>query len=114
MKKITMLIAVIMMAVVTGIAMKPGEAEKEAVRTVSLSGQVLDIVSGEGLAGVKVQLEETDEVIYTDFDGNFSIEGLLPGSYNITASYISYKSSDVKVDVDDTRSVQLTMEQIVK
>jgi hypothetical protein len=33
---------------------------------------------------------------YTDFDGNFEIENIKPGNYNIIASYISYDKSLVE------------------
>ena len=54
---------------------------------------MVDLTSGESLAGVEIRIEGTDHKAYTDFDGNFEFTGIKPGKYNIIASYISYKGS---------------------
>lgn len=69
------------------------DAKKTPVPTVELSGQVVDIISGEALAGVEIKIEGTDLKVYTDFDGNFIFQDVKPGKYNIITSYISYKGS---------------------
>ena len=68
-------------------------SESTPVKMVSLSGTVIDFQSGEVLTGVEVIVEGTDIKVYTDFDGNFEIEDVTPGNYNIIASYISYDKS---------------------
>jgi hypothetical protein len=65
-------------------------------QTVTLKGQVVDYNSGESLTGVEVTIEGTSIKAYTDFDGNFEIKDVKPGSYNLVASYISYKNSLVE------------------
>lgn len=70
--------------------------ESAPVEMVSLSGTVIDFQSGETLTGVEVSIEGTDLKAYTDFDGNFNIENVKPGNYNIIASYISYDKSLVE------------------
>lgn len=67
-----------------------------AVTTVSISGKVIDLNSGEALAGVEVAIEGSSKKVHTDFDGNFKIENLQPGAYNVIASYISYNKSFVE------------------
>ncbi len=64
--------------------------------TVTVFGNVTDADSGETLVGVQVQLEGSDQKVYTDFDGNFSFENVLPGKYNITADYISYEHKKIE------------------
>lgn len=64
--------------------------------TATVSGKVLDINSGETLAGVAVSVEGTELKVYTDLDGNFTISNLEPGSYNLILSMISYKNSLVE------------------
>lgn len=66
------------------------------VQSITLSGSVADLVSGESLAGVEVTLEGTDVKTYTDFDGNFEFKDVKPGKYNLIASFISYKKSLVE------------------
>ena len=81
-------------------------------KTTTISGQVIDTKTGEALAGVKVILEDLDKVVYTDFDGNFEISNVVPGSYKINSSLISYneatvevnckeKSNDLKISLDN-------------
>lgn len=67
--------------------------ESAPVEMVSFSGTVIDFASGEALTGVEVTVEGTDIKVYTDFDGNFEIDNVKPGNYNIIASYISYDKS---------------------
>lgn len=70
--------------------------EPAPVETTSISGTVLDVVSGEALTGVEISIEGTDIKTYTDFDGNYTLKNLTPGKYNIIASYISYSKSLVE------------------
>jgi len=66
-----------------------------------IQGNVTDINSGEALAGVKIEIEGTKEVVYTDFEGNFSIVKLKAGNYDLNVSYISYNEvafEDIKLE----------------
>ncbi|MDD4192639.1 MAG: carboxypeptidase-like regulatory domain-containing protein [Mangrovibacterium sp.] len=62
----------------------------------TISGQVLDQRTNETLVGVKVALNGTDKVAYTNFDGKYSFKNIKPGTYELTASYISYAKSTVQ------------------
>ncbi len=62
----------------------------------ALQGVVTDRFTGEALTGVSVKLNETGEVTYTDFDGNFKFNNVEPGTYDITFSYISYRDKTEK------------------
>ncbi len=64
--------------------------------TTSLSGTVLDNVTGEALTGVAIRFEGSNKTVYTDFDGNFKIEDIVPGQYNILSNYISYADNKLK------------------
>jgi hypothetical protein len=75
-------------------ASNDGAPAPEARSTVS--GKVVDLVSGETLAGVAVSIEGTDTKVYTDLDGNFTIQDVKPGTYNLVLSMISYKNSLVE------------------
>lgn len=63
---------------------------------VSISGKVIDLNSGEALAGVEVTIEGSTKKVHTDLDGNFKINDLRPGAYNLIASYISYNKSFIE------------------
>ena len=82
---------------IIGLSFAAPEKKKEKKNTtitelVSIQGQIFDKRTNETLVGVKVTLEETNQVAYTDLNGNYSFENLEPGDYLLTTSYISYES----------------------
>jgi len=83
--------------------------------TSAIKGKIFDKTTNEELAGVTVQIEGTDIKAYTDIEGNFKIEDLQPGTYNLTVNYISYKEtelSDVSIDSASENEVEIKLEQI--
>lgn len=70
--------------------------EFATLNTTSLTGIVLDNVTGEALTGVAISFEGSNETVYTDFDGNFKIDNIVPGNYNIQSNYISYTDNKLK------------------
>lgn len=62
----------------------------------TLTGNVSDEVTGETIVGASVVLEGTTTGAMTDFDGNFIIKNITPGTYNIRCSFISYESQKVE------------------
>ncbi|HAF27992.1 MAG TPA: TonB-dependent receptor [Bacteroidales bacterium] len=92
-----------------------GTAES-SMATTSVSGKVLDKITGEALAGVKVSIQGTEKSVYTDFDGNFEIDGVRPGNRELTASYISYKekTENFSVDLSKAINVDVMIESIVE
>lgn len=70
-------------------------AESPAIMT-AIEGKVIDMTTGETLAGAEITIEGTDLKAYTDLDGHFSIEQVKPGKYNIICSLISYNKSFVE------------------
>ena len=82
---------------IIGLSFAAPEKKKEKKNTtitelISIQGQIFDERTNETLVGVKVTLEETNQVTYTDLNGNYSFENLKPGDYMLTTSYISYES----------------------
>ncbi|QQS36089.1 MAG: carboxypeptidase-like regulatory domain-containing protein [Ignavibacteriales bacterium] len=64
-------------------------------------GRVLDKVSNDPLIGAYIILEESEFGGATDLLGNYVILNISPGTYNICAKYIGYKTAvldDVKLD----------------
>ncbi len=70
-----------------------GNGEME---TLSVSGTVVDEETGELLVGVAVVIEETNQKVYTDFEGNFTFNNVKKGTYNVKAELISYEQLEVK------------------
>lgn len=115
---VTILIAVILVAGLNNTTIASGDdenKEKNEKMTTSLKGKVVDQSTGEELTGVKIELKGTEKEAYTDFEGRFSFSELLPGNYNVSASYISYKDrefSDVKLEISDKNSITLKLESV--
>ncbi len=84
------------------------ETKSEAI-VLSLSGNVIDEVSGEALVGVEVKVEGTDVKAYTDFDGHFVIDNVKAGNCKLVASYTSYNKAEKSLKVD-TKSNQVKIE----
>lgn len=88
---------------------------KDPAASAAITGKVLDYQSGETLAGVAVSVEGTDLKVYTDLDGNFSIEGLVPGTYNLVLSMISYKSSlveNLELQANEKEEIDIKLDNI--
>ncbi len=74
----------------------PLEVELLENATFSLSGIVFEEDSGEPLTGALVKIQGIEKEYYTDFEGRFNIEALVPGSYDIEISYISFEPEMLK------------------
>lgn len=64
--------------------------------TFCLSGIVVEEDSGAPLTGALIKVHGIESDYYTDFEGRFSIEALIPGNYDIEISYISFESLTLK------------------
>ncbi|MBE0637063.1 MAG: carboxypeptidase-like regulatory domain-containing protein [Bacteroidales bacterium] len=80
-------------AVEGGKTEKAGTVKPAAVFT--MTGSVIDMETGEKLAGSKIEIEESGVSIFTDINGNFSIPQLEPGNYTLKVSYISYEEKEL-------------------
>lgn len=65
-------------------------------QTYQIEGTVTDYQTGEALVGVALKLKGTDKKIYTDLNGNFEINELPSGTYDIEIDYVSYKDVTLK------------------
>ena len=71
-----------------------------------VTGSVSDSETNEPLPGVNVVVKNTTKGTNTDFDGNFSIEGVSSGDV-LVFSYIGYKSQEISVGDSSTFDVFL-------
>ena len=81
----------------------------------AITGKVVDIKTGESLAGVAVAVEGTNQKVYTDLDGNFIISNIDPGNYNLVLSLISYKNSlveNLKVKPSEKEVIDIKLDAI--
>jgi hypothetical protein len=99
MKKVKLFI--IGFIVIAGISVVFANIKGEKVpKTVTLSGKVIDKSNQELLAGALIRIEGTDIEVYTDLNGNFSISGLIPDTYKVKCSMISYSDREEEIKID--------------
>lgn len=84
------------------------EAKAEAA-VLSLSGNIIDEVSGEALVGVEVKVDGTEVKTYTDFDGHFVFDNLKAGECKLVTNYTSYNKKEKTLKVD-SKSNQVKIE----
>ncbi len=81
--------------------------------TGSIAGKVVDAQSGETIIGANVIITGTSQGDATDIDGTYSIEGLNPGIYSVTISYVSYTKktvTGVEVNAGETTRLNATLQ----
>lgn len=64
--------------------------------TPSIRGVIKDETYNEPIIGAAVLVDGTTTGTTTDFDGNFELPHLAPGTYNLTVRYISYATLNIK------------------
>lgn len=62
-----------------------------AISQGTIRGKVTDGITGEAMIGANVLIEGTSKGAMADLDGNFSLEGIAAGTYNVVCSFISYE-----------------------
>jgi hypothetical protein len=89
---------------------EPSESKSNEIGTFSVSGKIIENSSGESLTGVEIVVLGANISVFSDFDGEFEIEGLKPGvDYAIRISYVSYKKKIIRGinSGDDTIIIKL-------
>ncbi|MDF1576609.1 MAG: carboxypeptidase-like regulatory domain-containing protein [Bacteroidales bacterium] len=94
MKKLLFVMALVFSITQMG-ATEPENSSAPA-KTNQIEGFVTDHVTGEALVGVCLKLKGSDKKTYTDLQGNFKIEDVAPGTYDIDIDYVSYKDLTLK------------------
>ena len=74
-----------------------------------VKGNVTD-ATGEAVIGATVKLDNTENVVVTDVDGNFSLLGVSNGKHSIEISYTFYKTQVMAVDVNDVSQIKVTLQ----
>ena len=82
----------------------------DSVKTVQLTGSVIDDTNQEALVGATVYVG--GKKYYSDLDGNFSISDIKPGKYQVKVEFISYKPVIMDVDVHNDENIHIALPQI--
>lgn len=81
-------------------------------QTGQISGTVTDSTTGQPLPGVNVVIAGTQQGASTGAQGQFTISGVEPGTYDLRASFVGYNErtvSDVQVAAEETVQVNITL-----
>ncbi len=72
----------------------------------NVEGYVKDSKTGEALLGANVMLAGTSMGTATDMNGKYHIVNVLPGVYTIRATYIGYKTQNIKIIIKQGESLK--------
>ena len=73
-----------------------------------VAGKVIDASTNEPIAGAKVYIPELGKVIYTDFDGQFSVPANNQERLSFTVTYVSFKELHLrKLTTSDNLTLKL-------
>ena len=84
-------------------------ASVATVSTKSLSGMILDKQTSESLAGAVVVIN--GQKIYSDLDGNFTLNNVCDGKCEIKVSMISYQDQTIEVDTKNLKTLKIQLSQ---
>lgn len=68
-------------------------------QTGGISGQITDSQTNETLTGATIVIQGTTKGTIADFDGNYKLDGLSAGSYNVVFNFISYNQKILKIEI---------------
>ncbi len=74
-----------------------------------LKGKITDAETGEELIGATIVIQGTTKGTITGFEGNYLLQNISEGKYNIVISYISYDSQIHQVDIKANSSEELNV-----
>lgn len=80
------------------------EATLGPVQEGGIEGQVVDYVTGVPIANAAITTTPASEAVLTDGEGNFQLDDLEAGSYQVTARKSGYSPSTVAIAVKNDRT----------
>ena len=81
----------------------------------SLTGEVTDAETGEALIGATVYIESIQKGSQTNIDGRYTINDIPTGNYEVTISYVGYKTFQENVQItsgSNTLNVELSVDLV--
>ena len=80
-----------------------------SAQTSAIKGRIEDAVTGEGLIGASILIQGTTKGAVTDLDGNFKLENLQNGTYNLVISYVSYEQQIQRSNIKKGETLELAL-----
>ncbi|MDP2958635.1 MAG: carboxypeptidase regulatory-like domain-containing protein, partial [Longimicrobiales bacterium] len=85
-----------------------------AQQTVDVSGVVVDVATGQGIADVVLRLLDTDVSAATDGAGRFVLRGVPAGRWTLKVDHVAYGSHEHEIGVEPGQLVQLQIRLAVE
>lgn len=85
-----------------------------AGQTGKIVGKITDKRTNDPLIGISVILQGTKQGASSDFEGDFSISNVFPGTYSLVISSVGYKTATIKnviVKIDLTTTIDVKLEE---
>ncbi len=79
------------------------------VKATTVQGKVIDD-EGNPVTGAKVVLVDSEQEVYTDFDGLFSFENVTTTTQKIKVSYVSHEDLITQVELQNSKQTELKLE----
>lgn len=79
-----------------------------------ITGNVKSLVWKEQIIGATVVLDSSDDKILTDFDGNFTITNIKPGTHKLTISYLLHETQiidSIEINNGETKTLNIEMQE---
>ncbi len=73
-------------------------------------GTVTDVITGEPLPGANVYIDGTAIGAASDLNGNYHIQRVPPGSYNLKVKYIGYEEMVIAINVSDKEITKINFQ----
>lgn len=113
MKKVLFLsvIALLFISINVSASKSPAPAPKVELQSqvTVLKGMISDSQTNETLAGAVITAN--GQKVYSDLDGNFSINNLCDGKCQLKISLISYEDRVLEVDLQNAKTIEIKLQQ---
>jgi hypothetical protein len=80
-----------------------GMVDKET-DLIQFTGTVIEEMTGEPIPGATIFIKELNKVYHADFDGIFTIDNVMPGTYNLEVQFVSFRKKEL-------HDIKITSEQ---
>jgi outer membrane cobalamin receptor len=78
-----------------------------AAQNGSVQGKITDGSTGEALIGASVLIQGTTKGAVADLDGNFLLDHVADGAYNLIFSYVSYEQKIQRIEIKNGSAVNI-------
>tara|TARA_R110002124_G_scaffold120157_3_gene278042 strand:+ start:29590 stop:32259 length:2670 start_codon:yes stop_codon:yes gene_type:complete len=106
----------VLFLIVVSLILVNGIKVSEVNTTGKITGQVIEAETGETLPGATVSIVGTQQGAVTDADGYYIILNVSPGTYELKASFLGFKTQivqEVRVKINQTTTIDFTMSESV-